>query len=66
MDRKIKNWMHSQDLNDYFTDGIIEPDWAMYTQLAEDTSAALGFDEGTEEDERCFELAVDVLDRYAA
>jgi len=64
-DRKIKNWMRSQDLEDYFADGVTDPDRAMYTQLGQDASAALGFEINSEEDERCFDLAIEVLDEYA-
>lgn len=65
-EQKIKNWMNKNvDLSQFFTNGIIEPDWAEYTNLGQLTSAELGFEIDSEEDEMCFEVAVEVLDAYA-
>jgi len=65
-DTAIKNWMNTQtDLSDFFTNGIIDPDWAEYTNLGQLASAELGFEEGSAADDICFEMAVEVLDAYA-
>ena len=63
--QQIKKWMWAQDVDEYF-DGVIDSDFAKYTQLGEDASAHFDFHNGSLDDELCFELAQSVLDKFIA
>ncbi len=61
--QEIKKWMCSQDLDSYF-DGVVDSDFANYTQLGEDASAHFDFHNGSLDDELCFELSQSILDKF--
>ena len=55
--------MRQQDLVNYFN-GTLDSENADYTALGQDASYHFDFHHGSTDDELCFELAVEILDKY--
>lgn len=56
---KIKNWMRAQNKNDY------KVSWELSsTKLGEDASAVFNFENGSDEDEICFEAAIEIIEEW--
>ena len=62
MEKQIKNWMLQENKNEYLQIGCVDNYNA--TLLAESASAYFEFENGDDNDALCFEIAIDVIEKW--